>query len=50
KQTLKIFDGDDTVKRNQFRLITVPRISKAEEAVVSQSVTRTRSSGESVGN
>ncbi|XP_038648838.1 diacylglycerol kinase theta [Scyliorhinus canicula] len=33
KQTLKIFDGDDTVKRNQFRLITVPRISKTEEAV-----------------
>ncbi|XP_078057043.1 diacylglycerol kinase theta isoform X2 [Mustelus asterias] len=33
KQTLKIFDGDDTVKRNQFRLITVPRISKIEEAV-----------------
>lgn len=35
KQTLKIFDGNDTVKRNQFRLITVPRISKTEEAVVS---------------
>ncbi|XP_032876349.1 diacylglycerol kinase theta isoform X2 [Amblyraja radiata] len=33
KQTLKIFDGNDTVKRNQFRLITVPRISKIEEAV-----------------
>uniref|UniRef100_UPI00398F11FF diacylglycerol kinase theta isoform X1 n=1 Tax=Pristiophorus japonicus TaxID=55135 RepID=UPI00398F11FF len=33
KQTLKIFDGNDTVKRNQFRLITVPRISKTEEAV-----------------
>ncbi|XP_059845775.1 diacylglycerol kinase theta-like isoform X2 [Hypanus sabinus] len=33
KQTLKIFDGNDTVKRNQFRLITVPRISKTEEVV-----------------
>ncbi|XP_069782226.1 diacylglycerol kinase theta [Narcine bancroftii] len=33
KQTLKIFDGNDTVKRNQFRLITVPRISKIEDAV-----------------
>ncbi|XP_072439804.1 LOW QUALITY PROTEIN: diacylglycerol kinase theta [Chiloscyllium punctatum] len=33
KQSLKIFDGSDAVKRNQFRLITVPRISKTEEAV-----------------
>ncbi|XP_039946948.1 diacylglycerol kinase theta [Hirundo rustica] len=33
KQTLKIFDGNDTVKRNQFRLISVPRIAKNEEVV-----------------
>lgn len=34
KQTLKIFDGNDAVKRNQFRLISVPRIAKNEEVVV----------------
>uniref|UniRef100_A0A669QEN7 Diacylglycerol kinase n=1 Tax=Phasianus colchicus TaxID=9054 RepID=A0A669QEN7_PHACC len=33
KQTLKIFDGTDAVKRNQFRLISVPRIAKNEEVV-----------------
>lgn len=33
KQTLKIFDGSDGVKRNQFRLISVPRIAKNEEVV-----------------
>ncbi|MGH0136432.1 UNVERIFIED_CONTAM: hypothetical protein FKN15_061187 [Acipenser sinensis] len=33
KQTLKIFDGNDAVKRNQFRLISVPRIAKNEEVV-----------------
>uniref|UniRef100_A0A8C9FM91 Diacylglycerol kinase n=1 Tax=Pavo cristatus TaxID=9049 RepID=A0A8C9FM91_PAVCR len=33
KQTLKIFDGSDAVKRNQFRLISVPRIAKNEEVV-----------------
>ncbi|XP_007056908.3 LOW QUALITY PROTEIN: diacylglycerol kinase theta [Chelonia mydas] len=33
KQTLKIFDGNDAVKRNQFRLISVPRIAKSEEVV-----------------
>ncbi|XP_029458619.1 diacylglycerol kinase theta [Rhinatrema bivittatum] len=33
KQNLKIFDGDDTVRRSQFRLISVPRISKNEEVV-----------------
>ncbi|XP_069092678.1 diacylglycerol kinase theta [Pleurodeles waltl] len=33
KQTLKIFDGDDAVKRSQFRLISVPRIAKHEEVV-----------------
>ncbi|XP_056658253.1 diacylglycerol kinase theta [Monodelphis domestica] len=33
KQTLKIFDGNDAVKRNQFRLITIPRIAKTEEVV-----------------
>ncbi|XP_034996340.2 diacylglycerol kinase theta [Zootoca vivipara] len=33
KQILKIYDGNDAVKRNQFRLITVPRITKNEEVV-----------------
>ncbi|XP_064415775.1 diacylglycerol kinase theta [Latimeria chalumnae] len=33
KQILKIFDGDDAVKRNQFRIISVPRIAKNEEVV-----------------
>ncbi|XP_068927793.1 diacylglycerol kinase theta [Petaurus breviceps papuanus] len=33
KQTLKIFDGNDAVKRNQFRLITIPRIAKTGEVV-----------------
>lgn len=35
KQTLKVFDGDDAVKRNQFRLVSTPRITKNEEVVVS---------------
>ncbi|XP_043915042.1 diacylglycerol kinase theta [Protopterus annectens] len=35
KQTLKIFDGIDAIKRNQFRLISVPRIAKNEEVVES---------------
>uniref|UniRef100_A0AAR2K4D7 Diacylglycerol kinase n=1 Tax=Pygocentrus nattereri TaxID=42514 RepID=A0AAR2K4D7_PYGNA len=33
KQTLKVFDGDDAVKRNQFRLVSIPRITKNEEVV-----------------
>ncbi|MGH0145088.1 UNVERIFIED_CONTAM: hypothetical protein FKN15_006505 [Acipenser sinensis] len=33
KQTLKIFDGNDAVKRNQFRTISVPRIVKNEQVV-----------------
>ncbi|KAI4897515.1 hypothetical protein NFI96_015907 [Prochilodus magdalenae] len=33
KQTLKVFDGDDAVKRNQFRLVSIPRITKNEEMV-----------------
>uniref|UniRef100_A0A8D0GY71 Diacylglycerol kinase n=1 Tax=Sphenodon punctatus TaxID=8508 RepID=A0A8D0GY71_SPHPU len=33
KQTLKIFDGNDAVKRNQYRLISIPRIAKNEEVV-----------------
>ncbi|XP_062381307.1 diacylglycerol kinase theta isoform X2 [Sardina pilchardus] len=33
KQTLKVFDGDDSVKRNQFRLVSIPRITKNEEVV-----------------
>lgn len=34
KQTLKVFDGDDAAKRNQFRLVSIPRIIKNEEVVV----------------
>ncbi|KAK1799059.1 hypothetical protein P4O66_007326, partial [Electrophorus voltai] len=34
KQTLKVFDGDDAVKRNQFRLVSIPRATKKEEVVV----------------
>ncbi|XP_073710597.1 diacylglycerol kinase theta [Misgurnus anguillicaudatus] len=33
KQTLKVFDGDDAAKRNQFRLVAIPRIIKNEEVV-----------------
>ncbi|XP_063150923.1 diacylglycerol kinase theta isoform X2 [Candoia aspera] len=33
KQTLKLYDGNDAVKRNQYRLIIVPRIAKNEEVV-----------------
>uniref|UniRef100_A0A8C4S5G4 Diacylglycerol kinase n=1 Tax=Erpetoichthys calabaricus TaxID=27687 RepID=A0A8C4S5G4_ERPCA len=33
KQSVKIFDGNDAVKRNQYRLISVPRISKSEDVV-----------------
>lgn len=33
KQILKIYDGNDAVKRNQYRLITVPRIVKHDEVV-----------------
>ncbi|XP_030622172.1 diacylglycerol kinase theta [Chanos chanos] len=33
KQILKVFDGDDAVKRNQFRLVSIPRITKNEEVV-----------------
>ncbi|XP_005077471.1 diacylglycerol kinase theta isoform X2 [Mesocricetus auratus] len=31
KQTLKIFDGNDSMRRNQFRLVTVPRLARNEE-------------------
>ncbi|XP_075450391.1 diacylglycerol kinase theta isoform X2 [Ascaphus truei] len=33
KQSLKIYDGHDAVKRNQPRIISVPRIAKNEEVV-----------------
>ncbi|OCT59255.1 diacylglycerol kinase theta [Xenopus laevis] len=33
KQSLKIYDGHDAVKRNQPRIISVPRIAKSEEVV-----------------
>uniref|UniRef100_A0A671QD67 Diacylglycerol kinase n=1 Tax=Sinocyclocheilus anshuiensis TaxID=1608454 RepID=A0A671QD67_9TELE len=31
--TLKVFDGDDAAKRNQFRLVSIPRMIKNEEVV-----------------
>uniref|UniRef100_A0A674D5T4 Diacylglycerol kinase n=1 Tax=Salmo trutta TaxID=8032 RepID=A0A674D5T4_SALTR len=35
KQVLKVFDGDDAVKRSHFRLVSIPRITKNEEVVES---------------
>lgn len=34
KQFLKVFDGDDAVKRGSFRLVSVIRATKNEEVVV----------------
>ncbi|XP_045630694.1 diacylglycerol kinase theta isoform X1 [Ursus americanus] len=34
KQTLKIFDGNDALQRNHFRVITVPRLARSEEVLV----------------
>jgi hypothetical protein len=34
KQTLKIFDGNDTMRRNQFRLVTLPRLASSQEVLV----------------
>lgn len=34
KQVLKVFDGDDAVKRSHFRLVSIPRITKNVEVVV----------------
>ncbi|XP_069877742.1 diacylglycerol kinase theta isoform X1 [Dipodomys merriami] len=33
KQTLKIFDGNDAMRRNQFRLVTVPRLARSQEVL-----------------
>ncbi|KAB1282689.1 Diacylglycerol kinase theta [Camelus dromedarius] len=33
KQTLKIFDGNDTVQRNHFRVISVPRLARSQEVL-----------------
>ncbi|XP_073898881.1 diacylglycerol kinase theta isoform X2 [Castor canadensis] len=33
KQTLKIFDGNDTMRRNQFRLVTLPRLASSQEVL-----------------
>ncbi|KAI6056236.1 diacylglycerol kinase theta isoform X1 [Marmota monax] len=33
KQTLKIFDGNDAIRRNQFRLVTVPRLARSQEVL-----------------
>uniref|UniRef100_A0A8C7P2C7 Diacylglycerol kinase n=1 Tax=Oncorhynchus mykiss TaxID=8022 RepID=A0A8C7P2C7_ONCMY len=35
KQVLKVFDGDDAVKRSHFRLVSIPRITKNVEVVES---------------
>lgn len=34
KQTLKIFDGNDSMRKNQFRLVTVSRLARNEEVMV----------------
>ncbi|XP_028638236.1 diacylglycerol kinase theta isoform X2 [Grammomys surdaster] len=33
KQTLKIFDGNDSMRKNQFRLVTVSRLAHHEEVM-----------------
>ncbi|XP_049486080.1 diacylglycerol kinase theta [Panthera uncia] len=33
KQTLKVFDGNDALQRNHFRVITVPRLARSEEVL-----------------
>ncbi|KAM6220845.1 diacylglycerol kinase theta [Rhynchocyon petersi] len=33
KQTLKIFDGNDAMRRNHFRVVTVPRLARGEEVL-----------------
>ncbi|XP_054564764.1 diacylglycerol kinase theta isoform X1 [Eptesicus fuscus] len=33
KQTLKIFDGNDAVHRNRFRVVSVPRLARSEEVL-----------------
>ncbi|XP_028723265.1 diacylglycerol kinase theta [Peromyscus leucopus] len=33
KQTLKIFDGNDSMRKNQFRLVTVSRMARNEEVM-----------------
>ncbi|KAM5158580.1 diacylglycerol kinase theta isoform 3-T3 [Callospermophilus lateralis] len=33
KQTLKIFDGNDAIRRNQFHLVTVPRLARSQEVL-----------------
>lgn len=35
KQTLRIFDGSDAVHRGHFRVISVPRLARSEEVLVS---------------
>uniref|UniRef100_A0A8C7I8H3 Diacylglycerol kinase n=1 Tax=Oncorhynchus kisutch TaxID=8019 RepID=A0A8C7I8H3_ONCKI len=35
QQVLKVFDGDDAVKRSHFRLVSIPRITKNVEVVES---------------
>ncbi|XP_027453533.1 diacylglycerol kinase theta isoform X1 [Zalophus californianus] len=33
KLTLKVFDGNDALQRNHFRVITVPRLARSEEVL-----------------
>ncbi|XP_062069219.1 diacylglycerol kinase theta [Lepus europaeus] len=33
KQTLRVFDGDDALRRNHFRAVTVPRGARSEEVL-----------------
>ncbi|XP_075400677.1 diacylglycerol kinase theta isoform X2 [Tenrec ecaudatus] len=33
KQTLRVFDGNDSLRRNLFRLVTVPRLARSEEVL-----------------
>ncbi|CAL8300604.1 unnamed protein product, partial [Arctogadus glacialis] len=33
KQAVRVFDGDDAVKRGAFRLVSVPRVTRKEELV-----------------
>lgn len=45
KQTLKIFDGNDALQRNHFRVITVPRHARSQEMLVRGSPCRALSWG-----
>uniref|UniRef100_A0A452QAX5 Diacylglycerol kinase n=1 Tax=Ursus americanus TaxID=9643 RepID=A0A452QAX5_URSAM len=46
KQTLKIFDGNDALQRNHFRVITVPRLARSEEVLVREPPLRAADPGQ----